>query len=101
MQELPNGDRMYPMKGPPPECPAWYVRDKNDPYVLRRVHLPCQYYERKIVKCTKCPAGRMKDYCNFWDGMVNRLVCIDCGSDPKKLRAKADAEISTRDMASG
>ena len=83
MQELPNGDLIFARKGPPPEVPFGYVRDEKEPYVLRRIHEPCKYFERRLVKCGKCPHGRMKDYCTFWDGMVNRRVCIDCQGKPE------------------
>lgn len=78
MNTLPNGDIIYPQRGPPPKNePPGYTRDQNNPYLFHMDYDDCIHRkERRFVQ----PCGRVKrsDWCELKGRVVTPLFCSSC-----------------------
>ncbi len=74
----PNGDLVFPRRGPTPKDINGYKRDPDDPYHLIKEFLPCIYNQRSLHKS---PCGKYTgeyNNCRLKGIIILPMICEQC-----------------------
>lgn len=84
-RQLPNGTRIFPKRGKPPQPGPGYEAERGDPFVHVPKLLPCVHRGRKDPK-SDCCGQSPRIFCKVVGRTVVRSICVRCKANEEWVK---------------